>query len=875
MDQASSLDASFWTANLDVPQVAFFAPNPALTSSTYSSTAKTMDVTLGYSTTVGVSLTLIDHAAAIVDYLQHPIEFVEDKDFKYENLRDIDENSEHGVPRDYLTILYTPSQAALARRIQQEAPGQELETYLVEYTQAPPGVSLEDHRAALMRDHVWGPGYHTILIAMDRPGELVQEAENLDKLGLLNDENLFLFYCPELRADNLHVVFDTVVPDSAADRLMRGVAILTEIDGFMVPNYVDTNSKDQDSEDEEENEDEEETEEGGKLQYFDGVAQKYFAYPNATDAFLKHWHGQNASLFEGLALPPNMSYVPPTDYFQTVLPSPFSSYVYDAVMATGLGKCRQWKKEQAAATQSNNMTTTTTTTPIMEQDYPDVTVTARNDHVKEILLTRFQGASGSFAIDPMSKSRIRDGVPLGVLNLRSNGTTPDGFVRYQFRLTSISTELNEPWIEVEDFVYRDGTVIAPTTVRTIWEKNYLSTYCRVIGFVLWITAVLLCVGSAVVIFLYRNHKVMRAGQPFFLYLLCLGSLVSSTGIFTLSFEEKQGWSIDQLTIACMSTIWLFFMGNIIFYTALFSKIWRIDRVMQLRRKAVTIQNVLGPMAVVILCAMAVLLTWTLVDPFIWEREVQLEIPAESVGHCESESFNEFFIAMVFIMIIATGMTTYEAWKASDIPREFSDTKLVLYTVSSHLQAWIVGPPTLAVLGSHSSTDATYIGRIFLFWVFAVSGVLVVIGPKIWQVLFRKAPQPDKSRVRISGFDMSERKQNSVMNVQSSTIKGPGVSSSASSSMQRMLNGSSSNIDWNASSSCFDHSTSNLVGDNLDGRKEENTTAGQERFENEQVLSTNDDGDDSANDGILPDTQKTEGSSTSRDTTDEQPSGASD
>ena len=58
---------------------------------------------------------------------------------------------------------------------------------------------------------------------------------------------------------------------------------------------------------------------------------------------------------------------------------------------------------------------------------------------------------------------------------------------------------------------------------------------------------------------------------------------------------------------------------------------------------------------------------------------------------------------------------------------------------------------LGALG-HSSADATYLARVLLIYIFAISSVIVVAGPKITQaILIRKNPtlQGMRSRVRVS------------------------------------------------------------------------------------------------------------------------------
>jgi hypothetical protein len=96
---------------------------------------------------------------------------------------------------------------------------------------------------------------------------------------------------------------------------------------------------------------------------------------------------------------------------------------------------------------------------------------------------------------------------------------------------------------------------------------------------------------------------------------------------------------------------------------------------------------------------------------------------------------------------------YFAWKTADLPDDFRDSGAVMYASFAQIQSWAIGVPILAVLGS-SSADATYFGRIFVIWIFAVSSVVVVVGPKLytaWKI--RRNPEigKKKDRVHISGL----------------------------------------------------------------------------------------------------------------------------
>lgn len=141
-------------------------------------------------------------------------------------------------------------------------------------------------------------------------------------------------------------------------------------------------------------------------------------------------------------------------------------------------------------------------------------------------------------------------------------------------LTSVKLPGQDEWtnVEGEDFIFADGTPAEPMPLREVFENNYLSPGVRVVGLVLF--GVSLAIGCLGFVWVYfkRDSPVVKAAQPEFLGVLCIGSIVTSFAILTVSFDESHGWSTTQLSKACMATPWLFVLGYVIAYSALFSKV---------------------------------------------------------------------------------------------------------------------------------------------------------------------------------------------------------------------------------------------------------------------------------------------------------------
>jgi hypothetical protein len=128
------------------------------------------------------------------------------------------------------------------------------------------------------------------------------------------------------------------------------------------------------------------------------------------------------------------------------------------------------------------------------------------------------------------------------------------------------------WIHLAPFVYSGGGNETPTLLRNEPDMNYLSTAVRVSGLTFMTILLLTSVISGVWICQHRQHRIVRAAQPFALGVICFGAFVTAWAIFPQSFDENAGWTQIQLNRACMSIPWLVSSGYILTSGAIFSKV---------------------------------------------------------------------------------------------------------------------------------------------------------------------------------------------------------------------------------------------------------------------------------------------------------------
>jgi hypothetical protein len=212
-----------------------------------------------------------------------------------------------------------------------------------------------------------------------------------------------------------------------------------------------------------------------------------------------------------------------------------------------------------------------------------------------MIQTKFHGASGPIDFGKeVGKERNTDTITIGLYNVRPRNLTDSG--KQSFYASLVYSNNDSQWVRLgnEAIVYRDGTTTAPAITRAFVEENFLSPSVRSIGLLLMAIAWVLGFTALIGLQVLNKDPVVQRAQPFFLKMLCYGSVLTSTSIFTVSWDEGAGWSNRQLDIACAMTPWFFFVGIILTFCALFTKLWRVDKVLQFRRRAVTISNVMKP-----------------------------------------------------------------------------------------------------------------------------------------------------------------------------------------------------------------------------------------------------------------------------------------
>jgi 7 transmembrane sweet-taste receptor of 3 GCPR len=317
-----------------------------------------------------------------------------------------------------------------------------------------------------------------------------------------------------------------------------------------------------------------------------------------------------------------------------------------------------------------------------------------------------------------------------------------------------SEEENGTWVSVGNtsFLYFDGTTNEPMPRRDAVNANYHSRGIQITGFILAGIAFVFAIVSGCWVFVNRKHKLVKASQPEFLYILCVGAgLVAPSSIF-FAFDENNGLTEQQLSGLCSTFPWLFVVGYLLMYCALFSKLWRLSMLLQMRRKAIHFQHVLLPCVILLTCSIVVLIIWQIVDPLSWNRKGISAVgePYETYGECNSEKYGvlPFLIPLLLLIGLAVITTAVFSWRLRNVQSELVESQWIFAGIFLQIQTWLVGIPVLLV--THAvSIDAVYFMIVVLTFTFSTSLVGVVIGPKMVALVREKYFGEAKPKTKIS------------------------------------------------------------------------------------------------------------------------------
>ncbi len=357
-----------------------------------------------------------------------------------------------------------------------------------------------------------------------------------------------------------------------------------------------------------------------------------------------------------------------------------------------------------------------------------------------ITRTEFAGATGKIRL---SHKQTRDptSVQFALTNvIIDESASLDGKVRFSNRISKLfHFSADSPMEALNPFIYSDNSTIPPPALPSpVVDMHFIGHNSKVSGLALCCLVECVALGWIAFTWWYRKKRVIAGSQPPFLYMLCFGVMVMAASIIPMSLEEPVQTSV--LNVSCMSQLWLLSTGFTTTFSALFCKIWRLNKLIQssksFKRINVRTQDVLYPFMILLSLNFLLLIVWSATDPLVWTRapldgEDVFGRPSDTAGFCASQSRqnSHIFYSFFFMQnLAALFCANWQNYKARNLHNDFHESASISLSMLFLTEGAILGMPVLFLVGSDPS--AFFLVRSVLITVVCLGVMMPIFTPKL-------------------------------------------------------------------------------------------------------------------------------------------------
>ena len=301
------------------------------------------------------------------------------------------------------------------------------------------------------------------------------------------------------------------------------------------------------------------------------------------------------------------------------------------------------------------------------------------------------------------------------------------------------TAIGEVSVSISDGGYYPGCVgtdvkfTVSVHVRPVSELNLLG-WIAYIGWILSCITFVTSLEFARWCYKNRGHRVLDAMQPTFLLGVCLGVIILGSALVPMSIDDGIV-SVKGCNVSCMATPWLLSVGFTVAFSAIFSKLMRINKMVAnlraFRRVRIMEHDVLGPFIVLFILNVSIMTAWTIIDPLKWVRIPHDDQPWNSYGACRgsnSKAAAGFWSAIGVINLGSLTLACYQAYLSRKLSDDYSESKSIGFAIFSWFQLSVVGIPVLVLLDD--GNVAKHALQVFLLFAVCMSLLLSIFVPII-------------------------------------------------------------------------------------------------------------------------------------------------
>jgi hypothetical protein len=281
----------------------------------------------------------------------------------------------------------------------------------------------------------------------------------------------------------------------------------------------------------------------------------------------------------------------------------------------------------------------------------------------------------------------------------------------------------------------------------------MSKKYAIFAFTFTAIGLLLSIGSAVFIYRFRKNTIISVGQPPFLYLICFGAFLMSVSISLNAIDESSGRTQQSLNAGCITWLWMTTIGEIIVYMSLFCKLFRVEKVTRRGRvrQKILVKDVIKPLIVVVLVAIAILIAWTITSPPYYKRQTINGLDGElhSIGVCFYDDGGIYEVMLTLVLVFCISIAFWMSLKTRNVPEYLSDSRRVSQTLLGHLVLVIIKfivnvalvicttSSTMSAADISSLNAGAYISSVFYEFFLAMISIGFLVIPKIYYVRYEQ------------------------------------------------------------------------------------------------------------------------------------------
>ena len=268
------------------------------------------------------------------------------------------------------------------------------------------------------------------------------------------------------------------------------------------------------------------------------------------------------------------------------------------------------------------------------------------------------------------------------------------------------------------------------------DQNNLS-HLRFVGLGLYIAVCCATVAFALWTFIKRHDRIVRASQPPFLIMVCVGVLILASALIPLSLDEYHATKDTKSDAICMSVPWLISVGFTVTFAALFSKTWRINKIFHqksgFKRMRVTARDVILPFFVLLSLDLIILTCWTVLVPLHYVRldhsgTDEWNRVISTYGTCSGDGSLLYILMLGAVNLAALCIALFQAYQARSIQSEFSESAYIGTAMVVILQACAIGFPILFLV--QDDPQVFYLVTVMLTFVTSMAVLCLIFVPKI-------------------------------------------------------------------------------------------------------------------------------------------------